>query len=177
LNELKPGRITGLLFFDPQITPLSAQQVEKLTQAVLNAFAIGPDAIKFVSVMKKLFTILIMLMYGFSSTGMTISLHYCCGKLKSIDWTVPPSKSCSNKQSMAGKPCCETKLISYKDKTDSDPSGFELKPVATIDAVQPVVFQETQNLESNERQLTPEVFTPPPLFSLPLYITFGVFRI
>src|SRR5687768_7326765 len=95
--------------------------------------------------MKKLFAILILLMYGFSSTGMTISLHYCCGKLKSIDWTVPQSKSCDHKQNMGGKPCCETKLISYKDKSDQDLSGFVLKAVPTTDLAKPVVSMEVQN--------------------------------
>jgi len=125
--------------------------------------------------MKKLLVILLMLMYGFSSTGMTISLHYCCGKLKSIDWTIPKQKSCDHKQRMAGKPCCETKLISYKDKTDQDALGFVLKPAPAV-FVEPK-FCIIEQVQPEFKQLVPEVFAPPPLYSLPIYISNRVFRI
>jgi hypothetical protein len=126
--------------------------------------------------MKKFFAILVLLMYGFSSTGMTISLHYCCGKLKSIDWALPKHKSCDDKPNMGGKPCCETKLISNKDKSDQDTSQFVLKPAPT-DFIEPKFFTEIPNLAFNNRQLTPEVFAPPPPCSVPLYISHQVFRI
>ena len=126
--------------------------------------------------MKKILAILIMLMYGFSSTGMTISLHYCCGKLKSIDWTVPKHKNCGHQKNMGGKPCCETKLVSLKDKSDQDVLDFVLKPVPA-DVAEPKVFTEPVSLKPREGLLTPEVFAPPPLFPLPLYISHRVFRI
>ena len=139
------------------------------------SFAVGADAVKFVSFMKKLLAILIMLMYGFSSTGMTISLHYCCGKLKSIDWTVPKHKSCDHQQKMAGKPCCETKLISYKDKSDQDASGFILKPAPAV-FIAPQINCD-QMVKQEDRWYIPEVFASPPHLSLPLYISNRVFRI
>ena len=126
--------------------------------------------------MKKLLAIVVLLMYGFSSTGMSISLHYCCGKLKSIDWTVPKHKSCGDTQNMGGKPCCETKLISSNDNSDQDLSQDVLKP-APPDLIEPKIFAETKSLSLNNRQLTVEVFAPPPLLSLPLYISHRVFRI
>ena len=116
-----------------------------------------------------------MLMYGFSSSGMTISLHYCCGKLKSIDWAVPKHKSCDHQQKMAGKPCCETKLINYKDNSDHGASGFVLKPAPAV-FITPQ-FSSVQNMEQEDRQLITEVFAPPPHRSLPIYISNRVFRI
>jgi hypothetical protein len=126
--------------------------------------------------MKKFLAIAMLLMYGFSSTGMTVSLHYCCGKLKSIDWTVPKHKSCDHKQSMGNKPCCETKLISKKDKTDTEVSGFLFK-TASADLVGPVSFVETTTLKPVDRLLVPEIFAPPPLSPVALYISYRVFRI
>jgi len=55
--------------------------------------------------------ILLMLVYGVSSTGATVQLHYCCGKLKSIKLGSAPVKNCGMQHKMGSKPCCETKEI------------------------------------------------------------------
>src|SRR5215471_560007 len=68
--------------------------------------------------MKKLVLIMLILMYGFSTMGMTINLHYCCGKLESIDLTSSSANNGSHKMGL--KACCETKQISNKEKADQE---------------------------------------------------------
>src|SRR6478735_1982944 len=70
--------------------------------------------------MKKILVIMLMLVYGFSSTGMTLRLHYCCGKLKSVELAPVKDPGCGNKHKMGSRPCCETKNINLKGKADQD---------------------------------------------------------
>lgn len=66
--------------------------------------------------MKKLLAIVLLVLYGVSSTGATVQLHYCCGKLKNISFSTSPVKDCGSKHKMGSKPCCETKQITTKDQ-------------------------------------------------------------
>ena len=125
--------------------------------------------------MKKLFAITLLLIYSFSTTGMSFSIHYCCGKLKSIDWTLPEKKCCDDQQKMGGKPCCETKLIGNKKKSDQNLARLIVTPPATA-IVDPGSFTDIKVL-SGSNQKTPVIFTPPPLSALPLFIRHQVFRI
>ena len=52
-----------------------------------------------------------MFVYGFSASGMTVQFHYCCGKLKNVDWVPIKRSGCGNGHKMGSKPCCETKQL------------------------------------------------------------------
>jgi hypothetical protein len=126
--------------------------------------------------MKKLLVIMLMLMYGFSSTGMTLQLHYCCGKLKSIKWTPAQESGCGSKHKMGSKPCCENKQLSNKVKADHD----NYQPVVKSFKVLPEVVKHAADssvLSSKGAQLSPVAFAPPPLVSQPLFIRNRVLRI
>src|SRR4051812_8247477 len=72
-------------------------------------------------VMKKFFAVILFLVYGLSSSGMTLHLHYCCGKLKNVQLTPVEKKHCGTaKQHSVSKPCCNEKEISLKLKGDYD---------------------------------------------------------
>jgi hypothetical protein len=60
---------------------------------------------------KKLFVILLAIIYGVSASGITLQLHYCCGKLKTVDLSLSAPKECGMEHKMGSKPCCETKLV------------------------------------------------------------------
>jgi hypothetical protein len=126
--------------------------------------------------MKKLLVILFLLAYGFSASGMTVHLHYCCGKLKSIEWAPVSDNECGEKHSMGSKPCCETKKISNSNDADQEyllvaakMAKFSKLPVVHTDAV--VVQARTIS--------TFQYFSPvsPPHPSSPLFIQYCVFRI
>lgn len=120
--------------------------------------------------------ILLLLVYGFSSTGMSINLHYCCGKLKSVDWAPAPEKDCGSKHKMGSKPCCETKQISSKQKSEQEHAQLLFKQVKAFSAiVRPFAELTVENRIG--RQLSPVAFTPPPLFAPPLFVLHCVYRI
>lgn len=88
--------------------------------------------------MKKLLLALIIIVYGFSSSGATVQVHYCCGKLKDISWNTDKEDDCGMQHKMASKPCCEVKSISTKDE-DECHEYFSLLPV-TKTPVEPLTF-------------------------------------
>jgi hypothetical protein len=88
---------------------------------------------------KKILVILLLLVYGFSSTGMTLHFHYCCGKLDKVDFAAPARKHCAGEENkkMGSKPCCENKELNLKITTTQN-SGKVLYPSFTSIAIYPV---------------------------------------
>lgn len=126
--------------------------------------------------MKKLAVILIMLLYGFTSTGMTLQLHYCCGKLKSVELFATEKKDCGMSHKMGSKPCCETKEFSGNQHSDQllQLQAINLM-VAPADIPAPVahtpeiILPQTITHEASD--------TSPPDASTPIFIRNCVFRI
>jgi hypothetical protein len=70
--------------------------------------------------MKKLLTLFIMLVYGFASTGATLHLHYCCGKLDKVSFSTEHNPKCPKKEGVY-KNCCDSKQVDIKIKADQQP--------------------------------------------------------
>src|SRR5688572_19982866 len=73
--------------------------------------------------MKKIVVIALLLVYGLSSTGATVHLHFCCGKLDDISFSPIDSKICSTKTFSSTKKCCDSKHIELKVKSDQEPGA------------------------------------------------------
>jgi hypothetical protein len=126
--------------------------------------------------MKKLLVILLMLAYGYSATGMTLHLHYCCGKLKSIEWAPVAVNECGEKHNMGSKPCCETKQISSKSgdqefsKSVTDFVNFYKVFLQVYADPLPVSIRSVKQVPSG-------LTHSPPQSAQPLFIQYCVFRI
>jgi hypothetical protein len=121
---------------------------------------------------------MLMLVYGISSNGMTLQLHYCCGKLKKVDFSIPKEKDCnkSNKHKMGSKPCCDTKPFVFKINKDLLPAKVVVPHFQSF--VLPPLVQEA--MASNPvigKKLLPEVFASPPVSAPPRYIIHCTFLI
>lgn len=126
--------------------------------------------------MKKLLLVLMIMVYGFSSTGATVQLHYCCGKLLNITLGSVEEKDCGMQEKMGSKPCCETKSVSAKDK-DQDHEFYTLSPGAKI-AIEPLsFFSNLQPLPGNNIFIAEPIVHSPPLLSSSIFILNCVFRI
>jgi|SRR6476661_4071211 len=127
--------------------------------------------------MNKLLIIMLMLVYGFSSTGMTLQLHYCCGKLKSIELAPVKDPGCGNQHKMGSRPCCETKNI--HSKTNSDQDSYQLVYKISNPST-PVIFLTHGSdllVTSNESKVVFQGYASPPLQSRSLFLLNRVFRI
>jgi hypothetical protein len=127
--------------------------------------------------MKKLLVIMLMLVYGFSTTGMTLQLHYCCGKLKSVELAPVKDPGCGNQHKMGSKPCCETKNINSKSKADQDTYQLVYK---ISNPSTPVIFLTHSTdllVTSSESKDVFRGYTSPPIHSRALFLMNRVFRI
>lgn len=115
------------------------------------------------------------MLYGVSSTGATVQLHYCCGKLKSIKLSSAPVKDCGNKHKMGSKPCCETKQVKSNTQDQQDSYTITLGTKAPVDLQQ--FFTEVNPVRPVEAISNQQAdYSPPPL-SKSLFVLNCVFRI
>jgi hypothetical protein len=125
--------------------------------------------------LKKLVSIILLLVYGLSSSGMTIQFHYCCGKLKNISLSAVATKQCGMKHASVGKPCCNDKQVELKLNADQ-----KTEQVAKFVFSAPVVEKQESGIfvfaPVITKPVVPEIFAPPPLQNS-LYILHCVYRI
>ncbi len=113
--------------------------------------------------MKKLLVILILLVYGTSAIGITVHLHFCCGKLKNIEFTSSKEKTCDshNGHKMGSKPCCDKKDISIKiegEQTLNKAVSHTFQPETALPALTQLFVSSPQVA----KKILPVAFAPPP---------------
>jgi hypothetical protein len=60
--------------------------------------------------MKKSIILLLLVLYGFSSSGLSVYVHYCCGKIDKINFSAKHKSKCPAGADHAfKKSCCESK--------------------------------------------------------------------
>ena len=134
-------------------------------------------SLTFAQQLKHLFIILFMLVYGLSSSGMTINLHYCCGKLDAISLTGKHSKGCAMGEEIKMSNCCNDEQISVKVNPDQEPFSKSLQVNKAFVAVP---FSAPVFTTCSVQHLSVSDFprkAPPPLPSIPLFIKHCSFRI
>lgn len=127
--------------------------------------------------MKKLFIIILMLTYGLSSSGMSVSLHYCCGKLDGISFSGRHSKGCAKNNEIKKSRCCNDKQISLKVHTDQEPVAKWIQAYKSIIALplsKPALTSFTRQYITVDKLARG---TPPLLSPVSLFIKNCVFRI
>lgn len=128
--------------------------------------------------MKKLLVIAILLVYGASSSGMTLYIHYCCGKVETLGLSPVSGKNCKEpgKTGLAKTPCCEDKTLSFSLKADQVPANFIVPSflAASLPAHITTLLLSTPIYHGNRVQ---EVFAPPPLPIKDLTRLYCIYRI
>ena len=126
--------------------------------------------------LKKLSVILILLIYGLSSTGMTVNFHYCCGKLKKVQFSSAQIECGMKMKHSSSKKCCDSKQLELKVKADQKvPEGA--KQVSQVNDLPVNLSQFAVASPVYTKFLIPSVFAPPPLASQQLNILYCTFRI
>jgi hypothetical protein len=110
--------------------------------------------------MKKLLVIVLLLVYGVSSSGMTLHLHYCCGKLDAIDLT-PVKHNCSEKTTIGKKSCCDNKELNFNLSADQKAAKL-LLPVLQLAALKPTAAEFHLSAPVETKGLVRPIFAPPP---------------
>ncbi len=127
--------------------------------------------------MKKVFVIVLMLAYGLSSSGMTLNLHYCCGKLDDISIGVKKEKSCPMGISLKKTGCCSDKQISATSLADQQVQikWLQINKEASFVPVSPVIDSHCLTAVVTDNRLARGA--PILKKNLPLFLQYCSFRI
>lgn len=128
--------------------------------------------------MKKQFIIVLMLIYGLSSSGMTISLHYCCGKLDGVSFMAKEGNTCKMGNHEKKPGCCADKQISASFHADQQAASKWVqssKQIVTLPAEQPVHTSFKDYIVTNA--LLARGTPGDHLLSIPIFLKNCVFRI
>jgi hypothetical protein len=130
--------------------------------------------------MKKIAAIILIIVYGASVSGMTLHLHYCCGKVEKINF-LPAGKSDCSKSMGLKKPmkqCCDDKLVSLKIKSDQK---TETGPKLLDKLFQSkLIYLVATDIEKSGYWHNKTGFTdnsPPWVAATPVYIIYCTYRI
>ncbi len=127
--------------------------------------------------MKKLFAIFLMLVYGVTSFGMTLNMHYCCGKLDKVSFSSNQTKACKSTATIHSKGCCDNKKFELKIKADQETGSKQ----TTTFSFQPLNLFSlySSNIFLIEKSPLNVLSTGPPLTlsATPLFIKYCIYRI
>lgn len=92
---------------------------------------------------RRLLIILLLLMYSFSSAGVSLYVHYCCGKVAGVDITPRKGKHCPADSHHFSKACCADEVLSFSIKDSHEASSAitlqeQLQPAVVYANVLPV---------------------------------------
>ena len=125
--------------------------------------------------LKKLSVILLLMIYSLSSTGMIVNFHYCCGKLKNVEFSSVQVECGMKMKHGSSKKCCDSKQLELKVKADQKITEAA-KPAFKAIAL-PANFSEFVIAHPvHGKHLIPSIFAPPPLVQQ-LNILHCVYRI
>ena len=127
--------------------------------------------------MKKFALALMVLFYGLSSSGMTISLHFCCGKLDRVSLNNRQhQQDCPMGKKAGRSKCCHDQQLSVKVQSDQPPVAidYQVQKVALAGMqVYTVYASNPPPAGAVIVPLTSYPFPPP----VPVYLMQRVFRI
>lgn len=130
--------------------------------------------------MKKFLVAILALLYISTSTGATLHMHYCMGKLADWGFSHNKDEDCSNcgMKETESKGCCkdEQKFLKIDKEQKTADASFQIPPLTWAAAIHPC-FELTSVYVPSLMEEHPLSNAPPRWQSLPLFIRNCVFRI
>jgi hypothetical protein len=124
--------------------------------------------------MKRILVLLMVLLYGASSSGMTVQLHFCCGKLDGISLGSHTAK-CDMDAGAKSASCCNDQQLSaqldidqYNHNNALSFKDFALPAIAYTGYSHPIREWRFYNAPGLSLHVPP---------GIPLFVKNGVFRI
>jgi len=132
--------------------------------------------------MKRFFVAILSLLYICTSTGATVHIHYCMGKLADWGFGNSQSKTCSGcgmeKTTTGDNGCCKDEHRFLKNNTDQKiaESGFQLVQLISVAVPGNFFKMPVVDLLSISEEI-PVSHAPPRSSNIPVYIRCCVYRI
>lgn len=129
--------------------------------------------------MKKITIISLFFIYALATMGFSLKEFYCCGKLKSVSFSITGESSakCKNGDTKTAG-CCNNQFHYFKVK-DNHVSSLQVALPAQFVVILDTFFPSFQNIVSSisEAKLTYQSHAPPSYNGVPVYLSNCVFRI
>ena len=122
--------------------------------------------------MKRSIAILLAMLYITLTSGVAVNVHYCMGKLASVEWQEGPSDMCHK----CGKPvngmdCCKDEFKFCKvTESHQAPQGLQQELPTATDMQLPVRILTVPSLSALEITITGNPHDPPDILSAPLFL-------
>jgi hypothetical protein len=130
--------------------------------------------------MNKFFAIIIAFGYLTASSGAIVNLHYCMGKLISLDFSEQQKGMCSNcgMHKKEQKGCCrdEHKILQIDKDQKISQSAYKFLRISS-DATKAIYAELPLAYPSSILSENPGSHSPPPVTNLPIFILHCNFRI
>lgn len=133
--------------------------------------------------MKRLLVVILSILYFTASSGATVHLQYCMGKLVRVSLSVDESEDCDHcgmKKKVCKKKCCKEEKKVFKTSDQNSQSHIDLAFVAKILVALPSYFSYP-HAETAFEQVSRNMYlahAPPSVWrSCPIYVQVQNFRI
>jgi len=129
--------------------------------------------------MKKILASILLITYAFASSGASVDLHYCMGKLIGLDFDYSSKKQCGNCNMPVKdtKGCCNNKQVQAKIDTDQQVTQNNISLNNDFTATTHE-YSLLNNILYNSTTIVHPLIHGPPLISYtPLYLFDCSFRI
>jgi hypothetical protein len=127
--------------------------------------------------MKKSLIILFASFYLIIASGLTVSLHYCGGKLKEISFLNHENdKGCCGKKKMS-KNCCKDKITYFKVRDSHESSHLLKTPVPSYKITDIALPIFEHNFSESVSAIILNYHAPPVIYDNPLYLKHRVLLI
>lgn len=125
---------------------------------------------------KQLLTIAVLLVYSLASSGYTLNVHYCCGKIDSINFTAATASSCQHGMEMKDGPCCADRSVHF-DVDDTMPAGPVTAPLPGVYTLPALLLPAALVPQVEETACLPFFTDSSPPQQAPLTVLHCTFRI
>lgn len=171
--------------YDKSYIPYCSQQNFPARLTVLRLFQLIRNSYTFViQPVKKLFTAILAILYFTTTTGATVHMHYCMGKLDS--WSLLASgeqqKECGkcgmDKQNSEDNGCCKDELTQLKIQKEHQLAEIAFQGIQQVVLAVPVTHIEINEVfVSSLTEKLPSCNAPPRSSGISTYKLNCVFRI
>lgn len=128
--------------------------------------------------MKKLFLFCFSLLFIAASSGASLNIHYCRGKVSSVSLSLLPPPSCACGKKAPKKACCktETKLIKMQDDA-RQPVFTNNHTFPQLLSLPPHTITAIERLYAGEVETDVPETGPHEASAIPLFLRYRVFRL
>lgn len=130
--------------------------------------------------MKRILTSIIAIIYFFISSGMVMSIHYCMGKISSVDLSHNSTETCICGMSLketSNKGCCKTEITMLKLE-DNHKAAYAFYDIQAPVAVVPAAVSLLHDIDlMHSAKVNADIHGPPLLSEQDTYLLNCVFRI